>query len=325
MIAKNHQNEIVEIIQGAETFLLATHVFPDGDALGSLLALGEILESLGKKVIRYAEEEVNYLYQFLPCGEKVVTNLSDLGQVDCVISLDCGDKYRLGKGIDELLAVHPFIVLDHHCGHKNFGDFEWVDPTMASTGSLVYELANLLGAEISYKAAYCLYTAIVSDTGSFKYASTTADTFKVAGELVAKGVKPEEVAGHLFDNFTESRLQLLQMVLASLELAADGKIALITATQEMFLISGSAPCDTESFINFPRSLDRVKVAVFFKENTGALGVSLRSKGTEYDVAAVAREFGGGGHCNAAGFKIREESDIEAIKKRLLDFLLPLVN
>ncbi len=324
MSGKKHLSNIVETIKGSDTILLATHVFPDGDALGSLIGLGDILESMGKKVVYYAEEEVTYLYDFLPCCEKITTSVPDVGQVDCVISLDCGDKLRLGAAMDKLLKIHPFIVLDHHAGHKDFGDMRWVDSAMPATASMVYELAVALAVDISYTAAYCLYTAIVSDTGSFKYASTTADTFRVAGELLAKGIKPEEIAGKLFDNFTERRLHLLQLVLASLELFAEGKIAAITASRDMFEKSHSQPCDTETFINYPRSLAKVKIAVFFKENGDTLSVSLRSKGSGYDVASVARQFGGGGHRNAAGFKVKDNPDVEEVRTNLFAVLKPLV-
>jgi phosphoesterase RecJ-like protein len=324
MSEKKHLSKIVETIKDAQTILLATHIFPDGDALGSLIGLGDILESMGKKVVYYAEEEVTYLYDFLPSCEKITTRLPDLDGLDCAIALDCGDRLRLGAAMDDLLNIHPFMVLDHHAGHQEFGDLRWVAPQMPSTGSMVYELAGLLGVDISYQAAYCLYTAIVSDTGSFKYASTTAGTFRVAGELVAKGVKPEEIAGKLFDNFTENRLHLLQLVLASLELFSDGTIAVITASEEMFKKSGADPCDTETFINYPRSLAKVKIAVFFKENKDVVGVSLRSKGSTYDMAQVAKQFGGGGHRNAAGFKIKGNPDIEEVRTNLFAVLQPLV-
>jgi len=324
MNARRDLQKIVETISGAESFLLAAHVFPDGDALGSMFALGDILESLGKRVVIYGEDEVNYLYRFLPGCERVSTELPDLDDIDCVIALDCGDRYRLGRAMDELLGVHPFIVLDHHCGHKNFGDLRWVDHQMPSTGNLVYELAKALKAPLSYEAAYCLYTAIVSDTGSFKYSSTTADTFKVAGELVALGVNPEDVAGNLFDNYTANRLRLLQMVLESLELLCDDRVAFIRATREMFLESATAPCDTETFINFPRSLSTVKVAVFLKETDNVVSVSMRSKECDYDVAQVARHFGGGGHRNAAGFKVADSPSLERVKGDLLKVLEPLV-
>lgn len=323
-MSPNHLSEIVRTIQKADTILVATHVFPDGDALGSQLGMSRILEGMGKKVIRYSEEPVSYLYDFLPDGDRLICALPDLSQIDCAIVLDCGDCFRLGKALDELLTVRSMIVLDHHAGHKDFGNLRWVEPKRASTGEMVYELTKALGAEIPLDAAYCLYTAIVSDTGSFKYASTTATTFAIAGELVAKGVNPEQVAAKLFDNFTESRLHLLQTVLSTLELYAEGRLAVITATQAMFEMSGAGPEDSESFINYPRSLSSVKVAVFLKEREGTIGVSMRSKGSQYDVAEVARQLGGGGHRNAAGCKFRNGESLQEVRQQLFALLLPLV-
>lgn len=318
--------EIVDIIKGAGNVLVATHVYPDGDALGSQIALGSALESLGKNVFLYSEEKVSYLYEFLPGSDKLnVTLPADLQSFDCAVALDCGDRFRLGREMERLLEIHPFIVIDHHEGHKDFGDIRWVDAKRPSTGELVYELAQTLKAEVSYEAAYCLYTAIVTDTGSFKYSSTTADTFRVAGELVAKGVKPSKVAGKIFDNFTVNRLQLLKGVLGTLTLHAGNRIAFINVTRDMFAQTGASEADTESFINFPRSLAPVKIAAFLKETKdGLISVSMRSKGSKHDVAQVARKFGGGGHRNAAGFKVRDIAREEVMAQLLREFL-PMVD
>ncbi len=323
-MSSTHLHEILKAIQKADTILVATHVFPDADALGSQLGLSNILEGMGKKVLRYSEEPVSYLYNFLPESEKLICKLPDLSQFDCAIILDCGDCFRLGKALDALLTIHPMIVIDHHAGHQDFGDLRWVQSGRASTGDMIYELAKALIAEISLEAAYCLYAAIVADTGSFKYSSTTATTFTIAGALVARGVNPAQVATKLFDNFTESRLHLLQTVLATLELYASGKLALITATQAMFAQCGAEPDDAESFINYPRSLISVKVAVFLKEKNGAIGVSMRSKGSQYDVAEVARRLGGGGHRNAAGCKFRNGETMQDVRDQIFALLLPLV-
>lgn len=319
-----HLNEIVKAIQTADTILVATHVFPDGDALGSQLGLSNILEGMGKTVFRYSEEPASYLYDFLPDCDKLVGTLPDLSQIDCAIVLDCGDRFRLGKAMDALLTIRPVIVIDHHAGHQDFGDLRWVNSGRASTGDMVYELAKALIAEISLDAAYCLYTAIVADTGSFKYASTTASTFTIAGALVARGVNPEQVAAKLFDNFTVNRLQLLQTVLSTLKLFANGRLALITASREMFELTGAGAEDTESFINYPRSLTSVKVAVFLKEKEGVISVSMRSKGSHYDVAEVARKLGGGGHRNAAGCKFRNGETLQEACDQIFALLLPLV-
>jgi len=317
-------DRIVDILRGAKRVLLVTHIHPDGDALGSQLGLGFILEAMGKEVFLYGESAISHLYDFLPGGEKLRTELPPTGQFDCAVALDCGDCFRLGLQRETLLTATPFVVIDHHAGHQEFGCQRWVDAKRASTGEMVYDLAIALGVELSYEAAYCLYTAIVSDTGSFKYSSTTADTFRVAGALLGKGVKPSEVAGKLFDNFSVNRLRLMTDVLETLTLHADDRLALITVSQEMLARTGTEMADTETFINYPRSLHTVKVAVFIKEGPeGMVSVSMRSKGTDCDVAVLAARFGGGGHRNAAGCKWAE-STVEAVRQQLLPELLTMV-
>ena len=317
-------SRIVENIQASNSILVATHIFPDGDALGSQLGLGAILESLGKKVFYYSEEPAADHYKFMPGCDKLDTVIPEPMVFDAALALDCGDQLRLGKEMNRLLEIRPFMVIDHHVGHKEFGDLRWVDPGLSSTGEMVYELAGALGAEINYDAAYCIYAAIVSDTGSFKYDSTTPDTFRIAGELIARGLKPFQVAGKLFENYTVSRLQLLKEVLATLMLLGQERIATITVTREMFDKTGACKEDTEDFINFPRSIHGVKVAVFFKEGVDNwISVSLRAKG-ECDVAKVARNFGGGGHRNAAGFRLQGSTISEVSEKLIAELVQILV-
>ena len=316
---KQVPDQITEALRQAENILIVCHVFPDADALGSQLALGNILESLGKKVYYYCEEYVSTMYEFLPDSEKLKNDLPDIALFDAAVAVDCGDRFRLGHEAETLLQIHPFIVIDHHAGHRDFGDERWVEADRSSTAEMIYDLALVLNAEISYNAAYCLYAAIVSDSGSFKYESTSAYTFHVAGQLLNRGVIPSEVAGKIFDNYEVNRLRLLEKVLGSLELYADGQIAVIFATSEMFEASGAKREDTEEFINLPRALHSVKVAVLFKEAIeGYTKVSLRAKG-ECDVSQVAFKFGGGGHKNAAGYKV-EDKTIAAIRDELLQEL-----
>lgn len=319
------RDEIVRTLKAAKNILVATHIHPDGDALGSQIAMGNILRSLGKNVFLYGEDQVSHLYRFLPGSGQIESLLPALSGFDCAIALDCGDSNRLGAAMDALLTVQPFLVVDHHAGHQEFGNLRWIAPDRASTGEMVFDLAEALGAELSFESAYCLYAAIVSDTGSFKYSSTTADTFRIAGELLRKGVKPAEVCGKLFDNFTVKRLNLMRLVLDSLQLYAEDRLAIIAAPREVFVKTGTTQADTETFINYPRSLDTVKIAAFLKETEkGLVSVSLRSKGTAYDVAQVAATFGGGGHRNAAGFKL-PDTTIGEVQERLLVELLPMVN
>lgn len=318
-------SELVSTLGRAERILVAAHVYPDGDALGSLLALAESLEAMGKEVYRYSEEKASHLYDFLPGSDRLRTAVpADLDAFDCAVALDCGDRYRLGREMEQLLAIRPFLVIDHHAGHTPFGDLAWVDPERAATGEMVYDLIQALGGDVSATAAYCLYAAIVSDTGSFKYSSTTAGTFRVARDLVERGVKPAEVAGRLFDNYTVERLHLLTAVLDTLELHANNLLALISVSRELFARTGTSQADTEGFINYPRAIASVQVAAFIKEAPdGLISVSLRSKGTRCDVAAVAARFGGGGHRNAAGFKLSGET-MASTREKLLAALAILV-
>lgn len=301
---KQVPDQVTDALRQAESVVIVSHVFPDADAIGSQLALGNILESLGKRVFYYCHEFSLSLYEFMPGSELLSNELPDISQFDAGVAVDCGDRFRLGNKVDELLKINPFVVIDHHAGHKEFGDINWVEAGRSSSAEMVFDLAMALDAEISYNSAFCLYTAMVSDSGSFKYESTSAYTFQVASQLLELGVKPPEVAGKLYDNFSLNRLRLLEKVLGTLELYFEGQLAVITATNEMFEASGALREDTEDFINLPRALRSVKVAAFLKEaQDDFIKVSLRAKG-ECDVSLVAMNFGGGGHRNAAGFRLK---------------------
>lgn len=319
----NPVDEIIDLLQRSQKILLCTHIFPDGDALGSQLGLAHALEGMGKEVYLYCEEPASYLLDFLPGCDKLIPFFPDDHDFDCAISLDCGDQRRLGNMAADLVEQRPFVVIDHHAGHQDFGDLRWVDHNRSSTGEMVYDLIRLLGGRITRDCAYCIYTAILTDTGSFRYESTTSHTMRVAAELMDYGISVPEICGHVYDSYTTSRLQLLQQVLSTLELYEDDKIAVIRVTMDLFNTTGTTGADTELFINFPRSIQSVKVAVFLKETPDNLvGVSMRAKG-EVDVAKVARDFGGGGHINAAGFKLPDVT-CDELRDRLLAELLPLV-
>jgi len=324
----NPEPTVFTAVQGKGHILLATHFNPDGDALGSLLGLGEILEGMGKRVFRYLEEPVSHLYRFLPgCGQ-VQTDMAKVrefvaqGQAQddfLTVCLDCGDAERLGKEYRAVTGFRPLVVIDHHQGNLGFGDGAWIEPHRSSTAEMVYDLAVALGAEISARAAECLYTAISTDTGSFRYESTSSHTFNVAGQLVSRGVRPELIANNLYDNYTLGRVRLMQEVLATLEMYERDRIAIIRVTQKMLERTFTTMVDTEYFINLPRAISTVRVAVFLKEvETDHVSVSLRAKG-KCDVSLVAARFDGGGHRNASGFRVKGQS-LEGVR----DALLPLL-
>ncbi len=300
---------VVSGIKSASNVVLLTHVHPDGDAIGSSLGFADILEAMGKKVFIFLEEPVSVHYAFLPGIGRVETSIEKLqGFVDecggnvIAVALDSGDDSRLGKFRHDLLRLTPFMVIDHHKSHRDFGEYRWVEPGLSSTGEMVYELAQALETEITLAAARCLYVAICTDTGSFRYESTSPRTLQIAAELVAMGVRPEEIAKCLYDNVSLARLHLLRLVLGTLQVYEDNRLACIHVTREMLLESGASIRDVEGFIDIPRSLGTAKVAIFLKESDdGQISVSLRAKG-ECDVAEVAGKFQGGGHRNAAGFR-----------------------
>lgn len=322
---------IIQDIHKMGNIVLFTHTHPDGDALGSLFGLAEILENLGKKVFCFLDEPVSHLYGFLPDVDKINTGLDsyrkfvdDAGQDILGIALDCGDDDRLGKFKDEYLKISPFVVIDHHQSHKDFGTTRWVEPERSSTGEMVYELALCLGAQVSYNCAYNLYVAICTDTGSFRYECTSARTMHIAAELLEKGVRPEVVGSHLYDNFTQERLKLMEMVLGTITLCASDQIAFMHVSDLMLQESGAMLQDVEGFIDFPRSLRSVKVAVLIKESTdGLVAVSLRAKG-ECDVAEVAKQFEGGGHRNAAGYRCQGKT-IEQVRLEVEKALIKVLN
>jgi len=302
-------------IASVRNFVLATHVRPDGDALGSMFGLAHILMMMGKEVICYLEQPVPDVYQFLTPQVPLETDITRVvafadrcGDDIMGIALDCGDLGRLGENGEQLSGIHPFLVIDHHQGNEGFGDLHWIEPHRSSTGEMVYDLADESGMadQLSQKAAQCLYTAIVTDTGSFRYDSTTGHTFAVAGHLIDRGVTPASVCQRLYDNASFGSLHLTRAVLATLQTYLDKQVAVIRVTRDMLEQTGTTYEDAEGLINFPRAVKEVRVAVFLKEGeegTDQISVSLRAKG-DCDVAQVAAKFSGGGHRNAAGCRIQ---------------------
>lgn len=302
--------DLLNDLRKASNVVLLTHSHPDGDALGSLFACAAILEGIGKKVFCFLEEPVSRHYDFLPDKEKASSDLieyqrflAEAGDDIVMVGLDCGDDDRLGRLKAEFLSVQPFVVIDHHRSHRPFGTVSWVDPCRSSTGEMIYELALALGAPIGYNCAYNLYVAICTDSGSFRYECTTSRTMQIAAELLDKGVRPEEVGSHLYDKYSVERLKLMEMVLSTIVLYAENQIAFMHVTREMLQVSGATIQDVEGFVDLPRALYTVKVAVLIKETgNDVIAVSMRAKG-QCDVARVAKEFDGGGHRNAAGFRL----------------------
>lgn len=304
--------EIVSYLKKNDSYLVATHINPEGDALGSSIALSMALESLGKNVIVYDRDPVPYFYRFLPGHERFTNTLSPGSPIHNLILLDCNDPER-AELVDILKKIKPFtIVIDHHETERDFGDLRWIVPSASATGQMIFHLIKAMGINISVEMATNLYTAIAIDTGTFRYSNTNASTLLDAAELVKAGANPASVATSLYDTWSRGRFELLILSLNTLEIL-DG-VAVTTVTREMFQKTGTDAADTENFANFPRMIADVKVSAFFREIEEGWKVSLRSKGL-VNVAEVAEAFGGGGHRNAAGYKVK--GDLKGAKESLI--------
>ena len=310
-------NSIVAEIAAARSFLVTTHEGPDGDAVGSSLALGSYLRKLGKDVTVYFSDPVPDLYTFLPLSDTVVHAIPDRAFDICFV-LDVGEFRRAGEELARFTKVGKFINIDHHLLCDRFGAINLIDADAAATGVLVHRIIRGAGHEIDYETALCIYTAVITDTGSFRYSNANQEAFAVAGEMVACGVNAWFVAERLYESQPLARLELLALALATLTISPRGDVASITVMLDMYEKTGTNAEITDGFINYPRSIRGVEVAVFFREiNPGLFKVGFRSKG-KVNVSALAAEFGGGGHHNAAGCNIA--GPLESVREQVFAHL-----
>jgi bifunctional oligoribonuclease and PAP phosphatase NrnA len=293
---------INEEIARSRTFLITTHESPDGDAVGSTLALASYLLGLGKEVTLYYKDPLPDLYTFLPLAE-TVRNAIPAGHYDVCFVLDIGEFSRAGRELAEFRGIGKFINIDHHLHCDRFGAINLIDSEASATGALIYRIIRGAGHEIDYGTALCIYTAVITDTGSFRYSNANPEAFTIAADMVARGVNAWYVAEKLYESQPRQRLELLALALATLEISPRGDFAAITVTLDMYEKAGANAELTDGFVNYPRSIRGVEVAVFFREiEPGLIKVGFRSKG-KVNVSALAAAFGGGGHHNAAGCTI----------------------
>jgi len=306
--------DILLEIRKRETFLITTHVNPEGDAIGSSLALALALSSIGKKVEVITQDPVPKGLKFLPSSDTIKQAKSIDRRFDAVITVDCGDLERVGFLKIDNIPGDILINIDHHVTNKGFGAVNFVEDAVASA-QLIYDIMKRLNIPLTPDIATCIYTAIMTETGSFRYSNTTSETFKIAQEMVSAGAMPWNIAEQIFNRNNIGRIKLLGLILESLDRSDDGKISWITVKEQMYRETGTSKEDVEDFINFPRSIEGVEVAILFRESNQGWKISLRSNG-KVDVSNMALEFGGGGHSMAAGFFI--QGGHEEVKKRVVN-------
>jgi phosphoesterase RecJ-like protein len=296
---------VADEIRGGERFLLTTHEGPDGDALGSLLAMHHLLGRLGKDSVMFLaakEFPLPIEYRFLPLEEVFHEQPADMAD-RTVVFLDCGNIDRMP--FDFLRGDGRRVVnIDHHHDNTRFGDVNLVDVEASSTAEIVYALALHLGVEISPEMASALYVGLVTDTGRFMYENTNADTHRIAAALIEAGVDVNDTYRRLYEHVPLEKLRLVARALEAIERPCEG-LAITYITEDDYEQTGSGEEMTEGIIDYVRSLEGVKVAAVIRElgsrGSAARKVSLRSSGADVDVSAIAREYGGGGHVRAAGF------------------------
>lgn len=319
---KNEFQKLLDLIHQSEKILITSHENPDGDALGSMLAFGLGLEKLGKKVELYNVDGVPEMLEFLPCASRIKNSLSLVkGPFDIAFAVDCTAVSRAGVEFENFAATDnckTVVIIDHHETVDSDVDLSILDSGASSTGVLIYKILESLDVNIDTPIAENIYTTIVSDTGSFSYSNTKSETLRIAADLIDIGVEPSKISQAIYENEPLRKLELLKLVMPTLDITEDNKIASIFVSRKMLAETGTTRQDTEGMVNIPRSIKGVDTALMFRqegnENKPLWKVSLRSKG-EVNVARIAEKFGGGGHASAAGCSLKGQ--IEEVKALMI--------
>ncbi len=309
--------KIAEILKEKSNFAITFHVMPDGDSVGSSLALYNVLKRSNKNVDVFSSDKVPDVFSYLP-GYDSIKDCSLIGKnaYDALIIIDSGDYERIGKCAD--IKANITVNIDHHATNDLYADINFVDMNSAAAGELIYQIIKLMEPEIQKDEAACLYTAILTDTGGFRYSNTTPLTHLIAGKLISTGIAFSGIHDIIYRNFEYDSIKLLGKVLESIELHYRGRIAFMKLLKSDIGNIDISNISTTDFINYGRDIKSVECAAFIKETgAGEFKVSLRSK-NYVDVKSVCEKFGGGGHIRAAGCTIK--GNFENAKKSILDEL-----
>ncbi|HEU0209397.1 MAG TPA: bifunctional oligoribonuclease/PAP phosphatase NrnA [Candidatus Udaeobacter sp.] len=297
--------EIGRVLREHQQFVVLSHVRPDGDALGSQLALGLSLQQLGKDVLIWNEEGMLEKYSFLPRAELLTKPPSKAEPVDVAIALDTAIQNRLGATLAAVKSANIWINIDHHLSNPGYGDLVLIDPSAPATGEILFNLIKSQRLPFNHDIAENLYAAISTDTGSFQYPQTTARTLEIAAELVRNGrLEVGKISQQLYENYPRRRLELLRELLRTMRFIESDRIATFSLSLKTAAELDVIPEDNEGLIDHLRAVHGVIVAVFFEElSDGKVRVSMRSKNERVDVCAICQKFGGGGHTLAAGARV----------------------
>ena len=305
--------DVADAINGLESFVISTHVSPEGDAIGSAVGLALALKKIGKKVSVLCFEPVPDFLHFLPGSDMVQRGDSINEPYDALIVVDC-EPQRTGLKDLENAPVKKIINIDHHVTNPKTADVYWVSPEASAAGEMVYDVVLEMGIPIDLDIATNLYTCIFTDTGSFRYSNTDEEALAKSAKLLSYGVNTWEISENVYESKSFGRMKLLGLVLSTIETSDDGLLSWVTVKEEFYKQTGTSAEDTDGFINYPRAVKGVEVAVLFREAGDKVKISFRSKG-RVDISGLAQSLGGGGHPNAAGAVI--SNDIAGTKADVL--------
>ena len=321
--ARSRLDQIGRVLRENERFAVLSHVRPDGDALGSQLALALSLQQLGKKVRVWNEDGMLEKYSFLPRGDLLTKPPHTAEDVDAAIALDTAIQNRLGTAFTAVRSAKIWINIDHHLSNPGYGDLVHVDPTAPATGQIIFDLIKSQDFPFDREIAENLYAAISTDTGSFQYPKTSARTFEVAAELVCTGIDVGQLSQQLYENYPRRRVELLRELLRTMRFERDGRVASFSLGLQTAAHLQILPEDNEGLIDHLRAIRGVIVAVFFEELAdGKVRVSMRSKSDAVDVCAICQKFGGGGHTLAAGARVR--GTLAEVERNVLEEICDVV-
>ena len=297
--------EIATALRSHESFVVMSHMRPDGDALGCQIAMALCLEQLGKKVTVWNEDGVLEKYNYLPRAEIITRPPEAARDFDVAIALDTASLKRLGSCVRAVGKTKLWINIDHHISSERYGDLVFIDEKAPATGQILYELIRDQDLPLTYEMADNLFVAISTDTGSFQYPNTSARSFEIGAELIKAGVNVGRLSQRMYESYPRRRIDLLRELLNALKFSCDGRVASFSLTTATANAVGSRPEDTEGLIDHIRAIEGVVVAGFFEElPEGKIRVSLRSKDARCDVCKICSQFRGGGHQLAAGARVK---------------------
>jgi len=308
-------NEIITAINEGQSFLITAHVRLDGDALGSELALYLMLREMGKNVVVYNQDHTPERYRFLPAAQNIVHDINNVEQYDVGIVLDCSELARVGDEAENIGKIKKLINIDHHVSNSGFCLLKMLDAQASSTGELLFRLMQEMRFKMSKDICTNLYAAIITDTGCFRYSSTTNETLFAAGNLVNNGADPQWIAENIYESDSPARLKLLAKALETLSLDLKNKVGSMVVTQKALQETGASWELTEGFVDIPRTVGGIEISILYTQRgDNNYKLSLRSK-ADANVEKIAKKFGGGGHIHASACWMK--GDIESIKSQII--------